>query len=224
MRTFVPRVPRRRALLAGVACCALAFAGVAAADGMFGGGSAALVSATFNATTLAHSHTSTCTAANGDSITKTDAWFTGTATSTDPHLNGPATIHIRSVYDAKTSAGSVVGDVKIDTGSNTPPGKFHASLQAVNVNGNLQGFLSGNSGWGTSVLGGFSAAFSTTGGFTNGVIGSGTPTNYAILVTGGCSHNTPPPPATTSGTTTTTTTTAPVKHDDDQGEHHHHHH
>ena len=151
---------------------ALSVAGIAIAG--TGTGGTTLVSATFTATTLSHSSTSTCTAANGDPITRTDATFTGTATSADPHLNGPVTLRVRSVYDGKTNAGSLTGDVRIDGTSTTPPsGHLHASLAAVNVNGNVQGFLSGDASWGVHFMGGFSSAFSTTGGFTNGAIGAG---------------------------------------------------
>jgi hypothetical protein len=181
------RLTPRRGLLAGAAVLALAVAGIAIAG--TGTGGTTLVSATFTATTLSHSSTSTCTAANGDPITRTDATFTGTATSTDPHLNGPVTLHVRSVYDGKTNAGSLTGDVRIDGTSTTPPsGRLHASLQGVNVNGGVTGFLSGDSYWGTHFLGGFSSSFSTSGGFTNGAIGSGNPTSAAILVSGGCGH------------------------------------
>ena len=187
MRTMKLRLPRGRVLFAGAAVVALAVAGIAIAG--TGTGGTTLVSATFTATTLSHSSTSTCTAANGDPITRTDATFTGTATSTDPHLNGPVTLHVRSVYDGKSNAGSLTGDVRIDSTSTTPPsGHLHASLQAVNVNGNVTGFLSGDSFWGVHFLGGFSSAFSTSGGFTSGAIGAGNPTSAAILVSGGCSH------------------------------------
>jgi hypothetical protein len=186
MRTIQLGVPRRRTMLACVTVIALAVAGIAIANP---GGGTALVSATFTATTLSQSHASTCTAANGDAITQTDATFTGTATSADPHLNGPVTLRVVSLYDGTTSAGSLTGGLRIDSSATTPPsGHLFAFLQGVNVNGNVQGFLTGGASGDVHFMGGFSSAFSTTGGFTNGAIGAGTPTNAAILVSGGCAR------------------------------------
>ena len=193
MTTFLTRVRSRQTILAVAAVVALAAAGIAIAGP--GTGSSTIVSATFNATSLGNSHSQTCTAANGDAITVTDVTFTGTAASSDSRLAGPATLHITSVYDGTTNAGSLTGDVRIDSGATPPPpGHFHAQLTAVNVNGSVQGFLTGDAGAGAHFTGGFSASFSTTGGFTSGSIGAGNPTNAAIITTGGCAHPNPPHP------------------------------
>ncbi len=141
MKPIHLHVPHRRLLLVAAAVTALAVAGLAIA-GPGRSGSTSLVAASFYANTLVKSHTQTCTATNNDAITVTDATFTGTATSTDTRLAGPVSIHVKSVYDSTTSAGSLTGDLEIAGTSNPPaPGHFHAALGAVNANGNVQGFL-----------------------------------------------------------------------------------
>ena len=192
------RAPRRRLLLSSAIVTALAVAGIAiAGPGL--SGSTSLVAASFYANTLVKSHTQTCTATNNDAITVTDATFTGTATSTDTRLAGPVSIHVKSVYDSTTNAGSLTGDLQI-AGTSTPPtpGQFHAALGGVNVNGNVQGFLFGGVGGGVHFLGSFSATFSATGGFsssgTQATIGAGSTTNTAVVTGGaGCAPNPPHP-------------------------------
>jgi hypothetical protein len=196
MRMLLPR--GRHVLLASAAVVALAAAGIAIA-GLGAPAGTSLVSATFFANTLVRSHSDACTpAAPADAFTSTDAVFTGTASSSDPRLAGPITIHVKSVYDSTKNVGSLKGDVDIQT-STTPPGRFDARLTAVNVNGAVQGWLDGNLGDGSRFAGSFSAAFSPTGGFsssgTPGTIGSGTGTNTAIVWNGNCSRPKPAPPS-----------------------------
>lgn len=198
MKTPKLRAPRRRLLLGVATVTALACAGIAIA-GQGPSGSTSLVAASFYANTLVRSHTQTCTATNNDAVTITDATFTGTATSTDTRLAGPVSISVRSVYDSTTNAGSLTGDLQI-AGSATPPtpGHFQATLGAVDVNGNVQGFLVGGLGGGARFLGSFSATFSATGGFsssgTQATIGAGSTTNTAVVTGGaGCAPNPPHP-------------------------------
>jgi hypothetical protein len=200
MKTPKLRAPRRRLLLAAATVTALAAAGIAiAGPGL--SGSTSLVAASFYANTLVSSHTKSCTATNNDAITETDATFTGTATSTDTRLAGPVTVDVRSVYDSTTSAGSLTGNLEIAGTANPPtPGHFHAVFGAVNVNGNVQGFLFGGLGGGVHFLGNFTATFSATGGFsssgTQATIGAGSTTNTAVVTGGaGCAPNPPHPPA-----------------------------
>jgi hypothetical protein len=178
---------RPRALVAVAAALGLVVAGIAIADP--GPASTTLVSARFYADTLAHSNTHTCTGANNDQITLTDATFTGTASSGDTRLAGPVTIHVHSVYDTTTNIGTLIGDVRI-AGTSTPPSQFHADLTAVDVNGTVQGWLGGHVAPGADFMGGVSATFSPTGGFsssgTPGTIGSGTGTNTAVVTSGNC--------------------------------------
>lgn len=185
MGTLLPRAGRR-VLLAVAAVFALAAAGIAIADS----GSPAtttLVSATFFANTLVKSHSTTCTPTSGDAFANTDAFFTGTASSSDPRLAGPITIHVKSIYDSTKNVGSLFGNAFIDTSG---PGHTNAQLSAVNVNGAVQGWLNGHLGDGSHFMGSFSATFSPTGGFsssgTPATIGSGTATNTAIAWSGRC--------------------------------------
>jgi hypothetical protein len=198
MRTLLPRAGRR-VLLASAAVIALAAAGIAVADS----GSPAtftLVSASFSANTLVKSQSETCTpAAPADAFTTTDAVFTGTASgATDPRLNGPITIHVRSIYDTTKSMGTLQGDVTIQ--NSTPPGQFHARLSAVNANGNVQGWLDGRLGDGSHFMGSFTSTFALTGstvGFSSGTIGANpaAANNSAIIGNGHCEQPHPNPPA-----------------------------
>jgi hypothetical protein len=183
------RSGRRKAVIAAAVATMLVTAGAALA--FHGFSSAGTVTATFVANTAANSQSQTCTAANNDSIQISEATFTGTATSADTHLNGPITIDARSVYDATTNAGSVTADV-------STTGGFEGRLIAVNVKGQLQGFLVGEeSGGGQSgggqVLGNLSSSFSTTAGFgsssTPATIGTGTGMNTAIVSTSSCASS-----------------------------------
>jgi hypothetical protein len=210
MRTLLPRMSRRT-LLAGAAVIALAAAGIAIADSG-SPASTTLVSATFFANTLVKSHTNTCTPASGDAFANTDAVFTGTASSSDPRLAGPITIHVKSAYDSTKNVGSLNGNAFITT---TGAGHFNAQLSAVNVNGAVQGWLNGRLGDGSRFMGGFSATFSPTGGFSSSgapaTIGSGTGTNTTIASSGHCMSGPAPGP----------------HHDNGQGNHgdnHGHHH
>jgi len=204
MRRFLPRMGRR-VLLAGAAIIALAAASIAIADSG-SPASTTLVSATFFANTLVKSHSDTCTPTSGDAFANTDAVFTGTAASTDARLAGPITIHVRSAYDSTKNVGSLSGDAFIDT----TPGHFDARLSAVNVNGAVQGWLTGNLGDGSHFVGSFSATFSPTGGFsssgTPAMIGSNGGTNTAIAWSGRCNAQSPS-----------------HHHGDDHGNHGHHH-
>jgi hypothetical protein len=131
---------------------------------------------------VANSQSQTCTAANGDSIQVTEATFTGTASSSDPHLNGPITIDATSVFDATTTVGTVTGDVNINGGA----AGFEGRLLTVNVKGALQGLLVGRENGGGALVGNVTSTFTTTAGFGSSTIGSGTGTNTAIVSTGEC--------------------------------------
>src|SRR5262249_9991906 len=169
---------------------ALAVSGAALAwEGGFG--SASLVSATFFANTVSNSHSQTCTASNNDSIQVTFARYTGTAASSDPNLNGPVTLDVKSVYDATTNAGSLTGFARIGTPGSSSG--FAGGFVAVNAAGKVQGFLSGREGSGGTLLANFSASFTAAGGFSSSgspaTIGSGTATNTAIVATGNCASS-----------------------------------
>jgi hypothetical protein len=175
-------------LLVAGAVVALATSGAAFAWEGEGFSSASIVSATFYANTVSNSQSQTCTAANNDSIQLTEATYTGTAASSDTNLNGPITIDVRSSYDATSKAGSLAGDVVIGN-----PATFEGRLTAVNVNGTVQGFITGRENGGGKLLGNVTATFSATGGFNSASsmasIGAGTGMNTAIVTTSGCSSH-----------------------------------
>ena len=210
MRTFLPRARRTRALLTGAALIALGVAGIAIA-GPGGPASINVTSATFAANTLVRSHTETCTPTPpGDVITATDVVFTGTMTSSDARLGGPAgspiTIHAKSVWDATHSVGSLKGEAEYTSPPTPPGGHFHGHFDAVQVGTLVQGWLNGHLGDGSHVTGSFSATFSTTTGFSSGTFGSGGATNAAIVWSGHCDK---------------AETSHPAKPHDDNDKHHH---
>ena len=220
MRTFFPlggrgRLRRGRGWLLGSAVVALAASGIAFAGP--GPASMSLASATFYTTTMAQNHAQSCTAANNDAIQVLDATFTGSASSADPRLTGPLTVHVKSVYDSTTNVGSLKGDLRIDNTSTTPPSHIHARLTAVNVNGTVQGFVDGNLGGGTHLLGSFTGTFSSATGFSSSAapatLGSGGGTNTALLTTGGCTPVKAPKPGPPHP--------APPKPDKPDNHHHH---
>jgi hypothetical protein len=187
-----PRRPGRLTVWLAIGVLAgLAAVGAAVAGGT--AGTTTAVSAAFSATTLGNHSSTTCTGADG-TYTFTDATFTGTSTSTDPNLNGNATIHVRSVLNTTTNLGWLNADVQI-VGSTAGNGA-RGDLTAVNSGGHIQGLLFGNeggswkhSGHGTPsarLLANVSATFDATAGFSGGSLGTGTTTNTGIATTGGC--------------------------------------
>jgi hypothetical protein len=184
------RFLRRRAMLVGASALALVAAGIAVAGPA--PSSMSLVSATFSTGAPTNSHSHTCIGANNAQITVTDATYTGTASSADSRLNGAITIHVHSVYDG--NQGTLSGDVRIDS-SATPVNHFHASLNAVDVTNNVQGWITGHAGPGAQIAGAFLAPFTATGGFGSGTIGAttGVATDPALVTSGNC--NKPPSPA-----------------------------
>lgn len=181
MRSFLSR----RVMLVAASACALAAAGIAVAGPA--PTSMALVSATFSTGAPTNSHSFTCTAANKDQITVTDATYTGSASSMDSRLNGAITFHVHSVYDATGNLGSLSADVRIDSTA-TPVNHFHARLSAVDVSNNVQGWISGHAGPGAQIMGAFVAPFTATGGFGSGTIGAtaGAATDPALVTSGNC--------------------------------------
>lgn len=183
-RQGVQRLLRPRMWLAAVSVVALAAAGVAIADS--GSATTSTVSLpTFSATTVVKKNVTTCTGADG-TYEFTDATYTGTASgSADPNLNGALQIEVRSVYNTTKNLGWLKGHLKID--SSTPNQGARGQLTAVNVNGQLQGFLKGDDeGPGGKLLGNVSASFAGATGFASGSLGTGTGTNTAIVVGGSC--------------------------------------
>jgi hypothetical protein len=178
----------RRIILASVAGLVLVVAGVAVANG-FDSKAVKQASATFAATTASNLRTSTCTGTDG-TYTKTVATYTGSASSGEPSLNGPARIEAASFVNTTTGVGTVWGNARIDTSS----GRTSFNFQAVLTHGSAVGLATGHSR-GTNLLANLSADFSAAGGFGNGKIGGGTAAGDAVLITpGGCHPPKPPKP------------------------------
>jgi hypothetical protein len=179
MRTLLSR---GRALIALAVAGVLVFAGVAIAKHV--AASVDTVSATFIATTVSDRWTKTCTGADG-TYEVTHANYTGTATSADARLNGNIALHVHSVYNTNENLGWVSARVRVWDGDDRPKAKGH--LRAVNVNGQLEGLLSGHvRGPHGKLLGNVSAAYTSAGGFTTGALGSGSTANTAIVHAGRC--------------------------------------
>jgi hypothetical protein len=157
----------KRLLVIIAAGSALAAAGVAVAKGLEVQ-AVKQVGATFTATSVTSTSTRTCTNTDGTFVV-TKARYTGAATSSEPALNGPLRLDVESLINTTRNLGVVSGKVRIDTASNRDT---HASLQAVYANGQVHGLVSGRVlGPSAGLLGDLSAAFSATGGFTNGKLG-----------------------------------------------------
>jgi hypothetical protein len=177
----------KKLAFAAVTIAALAAAGAAVARGIGGGGqSMAAVTGTFTATAVTNSATRSCTTTAGKTIASTKATYTGTASGA-PDLTGPAVIAARSTIDTTDGIGIVTGTLKV-------AGRTTAQFSAVYDHGTIAGTASGHVGTPhVQLVANVSAAFSTTGGFTNGKIG-GTAGGSAIeLATRGC--NLPKPPS-----------------------------
>jgi hypothetical protein len=173
------------------AVAALVFAGMAVAH-QVDSKSVTSVSATFTATTPSVVKTKTCTGSDGTYAT-TDATYTGTSTSTEPSLNGPVSIDAESLLNTTTNIGTVTGRISFGSGHGN-----NTQFEAVYSNGNISGIASGNIHDSDSqLLANLSAAFSATGGFTNGKLGGATTGGDAVeILHGGCKPMPAPKPET----------------------------
>jgi hypothetical protein len=165
----------------------LAVSGVALAGG---GASTATPSATFTASAK-RVETRNCQGGDGK-YTITRGRYEGTFVSTTPGLNGPARLTVRSVYNNDESAGWITGELQVRNG--TVDGRTQAKFSAVNLDGNVEGLIVGKSGPPrANLLANFSATFdqSSSGGFTDGKLGSGASGNEALLFGGGCTSDKP---------------------------------
>ena len=154
------------------------------------GANTATPSATFTATAK-KIDSRNCTGADG-AYTIGRGRYEGTFTSTNPALNGPARLTVRSVYNNDESAGWVTGELQVRNG--TDKAGTAARFSAVNLDGNVEGLLVGKSGPPrANLLANFSATFDQTssGGFTDGKLGVGTSANEALIFGGGCTSDKP---------------------------------
>lgn len=179
-----------RAWSAISAAGALIFASIAIAS--HGHASTKPVTATFAATSVPDRKTETCTGADG-SYEITHAKYTGTSTSADRRLNGTIELHVTSVYNTTKNLGRL--DAKVHVRSAAGADKAEGNLHAVNTRGQLQGLLSGSvHDPAARLLANVSAAFTSTGGFTSGQLGTGTAANTAIVYQSGCTKAKGPKP------------------------------
>src|SRR5205085_1450945 len=125
------RLNRRALALAAIG--ALVFAGLALAQGS-GTRTTKSVSASFAATTVVDSKTTTCTGADG-SYAVTHASYRGTATSGESRLNGPIEIRAHSVVNTATNLGWLDATLTA-RGAN-------ARISGVLAGGHLQGLAAG---------------------------------------------------------------------------------
>jgi hypothetical protein len=157
----------RRLIYAVASAAALAVAGLAVANS---GSPQAIktVSGTFTATSVSNSKTQTCTNADG-TFTFTNARYAGMATSSEPGLNGPIALQVRSAINTTKNVGTVDGTLRIDPASGR---RTEAHFSAVFVGGQLSGLAAGHAQDPYSrLLANLSAGFSPTGGFSNGHLG-----------------------------------------------------
>jgi hypothetical protein len=157
---------KRIALLALFAAAALAAAGIATA-GRSRGPSVQAAAATFSAT-VARSHEATCSIDAGDTYKVTVATYTGTASSSDPRLDGALTIRARSLVDTTTGLGHVYGVFRIRATGGRSHGVINAALSNGNAVGLARGVVRHPSGRLVASLG---ASFDPATGFGSGSIG-----------------------------------------------------
>src|SRR4051794_16754278 len=156
---------------------ALAVTGIAVAGG---GANTVTPSATFDAAAK-RVQTKNCNGSDG-AYTVTHGRYEGTMTSTNTALNGKVQIEVHSVYNNDEKAGWMRGEVRV-VGDG---GRAEAKFEAVNLDGNVEGLLSGRAGKPKAgLLANFSATFGA-GGFTDGKVGTGASGNEALLFNRGC--------------------------------------
>ena len=167
----------KRTIFVVAALAALVASSVAVAH--LKSGNVTAVSATLSAPTTAHLSTRTLTC-DGQTIEISTGRYTGTSVSTTPALAGPIELRVTSVYNTTTKLGWVDGSLRITTADK----RSKAHFSAVNSDGKLDGWLSGNAGRRDGALfGSLSGSFSKTGGLTDGQLGTGTGANTAVLAT-----------------------------------------
>ena len=165
----------KKSIFAVAALTALIASSVAVAH--LKSGDVTAVSATLSATTPANVQTRTYTCA-GQTFEVTTGRWTGLSTSTTPDLNGAVELHVKSVYNTTKKLGWVDGKLKI-RGTDD---RSTAGFSAVNTDGKLDGWLSGNAGHRDGVVfGSLTGSFTKTGGLTDGQLGTGTGANTAVL-------------------------------------------
>lgn len=172
-----------RPLILLIAIAAVLSAAGLALAGRFGTSAVSSTSATFTATPASSIRTSSCTNADGTFV-DTRGTYTGTATSSDPALNGPIRIVAHSLLNTTKKLGTVSGTLRIDLSGR--PNTF-ATFQTVYSGGSIAGLATGRTrSPSTRLLANLSAAFSATGGFTGAKLGGSTGGGAVELSSGRC--------------------------------------
>jgi hypothetical protein len=162
---------RKRLLLFALpVVAALAAAGVATASALRHP-SLQATSATFDAATVSQKYQVTCSVNGGDTFEATRATYTGTATSSDPRLNGAITIRAWSLVDTTNGLGHVFGRFRIIGTNAFAHGTMNAALASGKASGLARGFVRGPGGRLVASLGG---TFDPSAGFSSGSIGGST--------------------------------------------------
>jgi hypothetical protein len=167
----------------GGALVALTVTGIAVAAT---GANTSTPSATFSADAKRVA-TRTCQGEDG-TYKITHGVYEGKMESTDARLNGPVRIKLESYYNTTEKAGWMRGELRMRNGDN----RAEAQFAAVNLDGNVEGLLSGG---GKSprakLLANFSAKF-TPDALTDGQLGTGGSTNQALFFGKGCQREQKP--------------------------------
>ncbi len=166
----------RKLILLAAGLVALTITGMAVAHGI-GAKSAKAVAGTFAATTVSKTETRTCTTTDAKTIEITNGRWTGTATG-DADLTGALTVAAKSTINTTDGVGVVEGRIRIDVASGRDTS---AGFAAVYDHGKLAGLAVGSAHEPHArLLANISAAFSTTGGFTDGKVGGATAGGSAV--------------------------------------------
>jgi hypothetical protein len=180
---------RRPLIFAVAATAALATAGLGLATLTTSGVSA--TTATFTAA-KERSETRTCTG-DSDTYEITSGRYAGKIDFADPNsdLDGDVLIQVRTVLNKTDGVGYVDGWLRIKDTDRRGHARFVGTLDG---SGNVDGFVQGQvSRKHAALLGGVSAKFSASGGFTEGKIGNGTTSLPAVLVGRPCKDSKPGP-------------------------------
>jgi CHRD domain len=137
--------------------------------------------ADFTAGSVSRSHAATCVASDG-TYQVTSALYQGTATSSDPRLNGNLDIRADSVVNTTTKLGWLNATLRVHGTNAGAWGTVHAAI----ANGLAVGSVVGRGGSPDSKLvASFSSAFAPDTGFASGKLGSGSANGAGILFTRG---------------------------------------
>lgn len=178
---------KRLAALGLLACAALTTVGVAAAS-RFRAQSSQAVAATFAAGSISHARSTTCTAADG-TYRETVATYDGTATSSDPRLNGRLTIRAHSVVNTTTGIGWTEGAFRVRGTGAGAHGTLRAAISGTHAVGSVVGSADHPQG---KLVASVSSEFSQDAGFGSGSLGTGTAAGAGVVFQrGACTRANP---------------------------------